>query len=80
MVRQSPGSETCLVNKWLCAWFCNRKPYLLRLTALAVVAQLRSMLLTLGINVPITLPEEVGIAIALFAIIVLTNILKTRLS
>jgi amino acid transporter len=48
------------------------------LIAFAAVFQLESVLPILGINVSITLPEEVGIAIAFFAIIVLVNILGTR--
>jgi hypothetical protein len=48
------------------------------LIAFAAVFQPESVLPILGINASITLPEEVGIAIALFAVIVLVNILGTR--
>jgi len=48
------------------------------LIAFAAVFQLESVLPILGINASITLPEEVGIAIAFFAVIVLVNILGTR--
>ncbi len=48
------------------------------LIAFAAVFQLESVLPILGINVSLSLPEEIGIAIAFFAVIVLANILGTR--
>ncbi|MGC8543113.1 MAG: APC family permease, partial [Vulcanisaeta sp.] len=48
------------------------------LIAFAAVFQLESVLPILGINVSLSLPEEISIAIAFFAVIVLANILGTR--